>query len=118
MKDDIYIAAPPIPAANTSAVWLDTSDGTFKDFEGLVGDLVFDQEVTVLIKTAPEPSGGGAPDFQVMNNGGDGDVIAANTPTEVRIAFLGPNTRVEIAIGDDVPSLWHVNGRVTKDSVG
>jgi hypothetical protein len=114
MKDDAYINQPAIPGANAVVTWLDTGDGTYKEFAGFTGDLVCDQPVTVKVKTAAQSGG----DPQVMNGNGAGVVVPANTPADLRVAFLGFRTVIDIETGDDAPTLWHLNGRVTKQDVG
>jgi hypothetical protein len=113
MKDDLLIAQPANPGANSEVTWINTEDGTFEDFEGFLGDLFFDQDVTVLVQTWAD---GGTP--RTMNNGGAGDVIPANTPTPIRVGFLGANTQIKIVTGDDAPSAFHANGRVTRGPLG
>jgi hypothetical protein len=113
MKDDLLIAQPTNPGPNSSVTWISTEDGTFEDFAGFLGDLFFDQEVTVLVQTWADA---GTP--RTMNNGGQGDVIPANTPTPIRVGFLGANTLIKIVTGDDAPTVWHANGRMTRGALG
>jgi len=113
MKDDLLIAQPANPGANSEVTWINTEDGTYQEFAGLLGDLLFDQDVTVLVQTWAD---GGTP--RTMNGGGDGEVIPASTPTPIRVGFLGANTQVKIATGDDAPTVWHANGRLTRGPLG
>jgi hypothetical protein len=117
MKDDLLIAQPNNPGTpNTPITWIDTGDGTYRDFEGFIGEVLFDQDVTVLIRTSAQ----GRPDADLatMNNGGDGDVVPANTPTVIRVGFLGARTQIQLQTGDDAPTVFHANGRVTRGELG
>ncbi len=113
MKDDIPIGQPTNPGANAEVLWINTEDGTFKDFAGFVGDVLFDEDVTLVVQTWAD---GGTP--RVMNGGGAGEVIAADTPTQVRVGFLGANTLIKLVVGSAAPTVWHANGRATKGDLG
>lgn len=113
MKDDSLVGQPANPGANAEVVWVNTEDGTFKDFAGFEGDVLFDEDVTLLVQTWAD---GGTP--RTMNGGGAGEVIPADTPMPVRVAFLGANTLIKLATGSVAPSVWHANGRLTREELG
>jgi len=117
MKDDILIAQPPQPTEGGIITWLDTGDGTYKDFSGFVGDVVFDTAVTIWILAGAQ----GVPDSQlrVMNGEGFGDEVTPGVPTPIRVGFLGARTVIKLVVdGDAIPGVWHANGRVTKGELG
>jgi hypothetical protein len=110
MSIETFIPVPANPAlANTDVPWYDTGDQGEKDGGGVIGDLYFDQDVTLFIETAPV-----AGTLRVMNNGGAGQVVAANTPTEVRVRFNGGRTKLRLRTSGTAPTVWHVNGRVVE----
>jgi hypothetical protein len=112
-QTDYFIPEPQNPGApNTDAIWFDTGDGGYASYQGVLGDLLFDQAVTLFVETAPI---GGA--LQVMNGAGAGEVIPASTPTPVKVEFLGARTRLRLRTGATPPSVWHVNGRVTEGEI-
>jgi hypothetical protein len=117
MKDDILIAQPPQPTEGGIITWLDTGDGTYKDFSGFVGDVVFDTAVQIRILAGAQ----GVPDSQlrVMNGEGFGDEVTPGVPTPIRVGFLGARTVIQLLVdGDAIPEVWHANGRLTKGDLG
>ena len=114
MRNDLYIAEPENPAAaNADVIWFNSAARDFEDFDGFVGDLLFDQWVNLFVETAAQ---GG--NLHIMNGGGLGNVVAANMPTPVRIRFLGQRTQLRLRTGDTPPTIWHANGRVIKGDIG
>jgi hypothetical protein len=112
-QSDHFLPQPQNPGtANTDVTWFDTGDGGWPSYQGVLGDLYFDQAVTLFVETAPI---GGA--LRTMNGVGAGQVIAANTPTEVKVEFLGARTKLRLRTGATPPSVWHVNGRVTEGEI-
>jgi hypothetical protein len=115
MKDDALIGQPANPGADAEVIWVNTEDGTYKDFAGFIGDVLFDEDVTLIVQTWAD--GGVA---RTMNGGGEGEVIPAGVPMQVRVQFVGANTLIKLATGGAAPSAngWHANGSLTKGDVG
>ena len=111
---DHFVPVPPIPGANADAIWFDTGPGGWESYQGFMGWVKCDQDVTLFIES--QPVGG---TLAVMNGGGAGQAIAANTPTSVKVEFLGYRTRIRVRTGATPPSAagWHLDGRVTEDEI-
>lgn len=108
-----YIPSPAIPEANEEVVWFDTGDAGYSSAAGVVGDMFFDQEVTMIVRTAPQ---GG--DLRVMNgDGGAGVTVAADTPTPLAVKFVGYRTQIVLKVGATPPTIWHANARLTDGPV-
>jgi hypothetical protein len=125
MRGDLFVPEPTNPAlANTDVTWFDTEttspiwrnieNASLPDMEGFIGELLFNQAVTLFVETSASATG----TLHPMNNSGAGDVIPANTPTPVRVGFLGKRTRLRLRTGGTAPTLWHANGRATSGKLG
>lgn len=124
LRNELYVPEPAMPVAFGDATWLDTDPGAemwrgldvtqLPDMDGFIGELFFDQDVTLFVETASSFTG----TLQAMNNGGDGDVIPANTPITVRIGFLGRRTHLRLRMGGTLPTVFHANGKLIKGDLG
>jgi hypothetical protein len=104
MAQDQLIAAPANPATiNTDVSWYDTGESGPIEHAGVVGEVLFNQDVTLFVETAPKSG-----TLRVVKS----QVISANTPTEVAVAFRGGRTKLRLRTTGTAPTVWHVNGRV------
>lgn len=106
--------APANPGASADAILYDsTLTSDYQDAKGLTASLFFDQAVTLYVEDKPRVGGS----WRVFNGtpAGTGQAITASTPTQVRVPFLGPNTRVRIRTGATPPTVWHVSALLSKD---
>ena len=117
MPADYFLKAPANPGASADAIVYDSTDG-LKNFgqkendKGVKFNFKADQNVTVFYEDLAADGATWVP----MNNGGSGDVIAANTPTLVTVEFLGKDSRVRLRTGT-APTVWHVSGRALQEQV-
>jgi hypothetical protein len=105
-----YIIPPPAnPGPAADVTWFDTGDGGMPNVAGVIGELKFDQPVTLFIESAVLGSG----TLIVTNGSGSGQVIAAGALEVVAVRFRGARTRLRLRTGHPAPSAnsWHVNGR-------
>ena len=105
---DVPVAPPAKPTQpGQTVVWFDTGDGgTFLRHGGLIGVVVFDEDVHLVVKRAPLNTGDAG--LRVMSD----ETVTANTVRDVAVPFVGARTRVEIVTQSEC-DVWHVDGRIT-----
>jgi hypothetical protein len=103
---DYVIPPPAMPAAGTEVVWFDTGDGGMLSHTGVIGTVLFDQEVTLYVRKA---SAGGE---LFVANGGSGEVLPPNVPREITVRLAGGRTQIALKPTVDC-TVWHVDARLT-----
>lgn len=108
---DLVLSQPEMPTEPvTEVVWFDSLESGFNtDYAGVVGDLLFSEDVDVLVLVEAGPGRG----LKVMNGAGMGQTAPANEPTSVHVRFTGYRTVVKFKTRTSPPAESHIAGRVT-----